>query len=170
MLTHVCLQSKKSSQSEFDFLTSTTNFRCFVMSPDRSSPQCPPPLHLKSVVDLHFHLEFHLEKAVPPFPLRTEKDTRALPPGKGWRFPVHLEFPLEKASHAIPVESFSSTAPAGTSVYQLLAEDADEDSIVRYALESGPSCLRRVAYLRVCGVVVGGGRSRSATSTARLWF
>jgi len=33
----------------------------------------------------------------------------------------------------------TATAPAGTSVYQLMAQDADEDSIIRYILESGMS-------------------------------
>ena len=31
----------------------------------------------------------------------------------------------------------SANAPPGTSVYQLMAQDADEGSIVRYILESG---------------------------------
>lgn len=31
----------------------------------------------------------------------------------------------------------SASAPSGTSVYQLMAQDADEDSAVRYILESG---------------------------------
>lgn len=39
----------------------------------------------------------------------------------------------------------TATAPSGTSVYQLMAQDADEDSIIRYILESGMShncCMR----------------------------
>jgi len=31
----------------------------------------------------------------------------------------------------------SSDAPLGTSVYQLMAEDRDQDSLVRYSLDSG---------------------------------
>jgi len=31
----------------------------------------------------------------------------------------------------------SANAPPGTSVYQLMAQDADEGSVVRYILESG---------------------------------
>jgi len=37
----------------------------------------------------------------------------------------------------------SSDAPLGTSVYQLMANDLDQDSLVRYSLESGkhkPNC------------------------------
>lgn len=36
--------------------------------------------------------------------------------------------------------TLSANAAAGTSVYQLMAEDVDQDSVVRYTLESGKSC------------------------------
>ena len=35
----------------------------------------------------------------------------------------------------------SADAPPGTSVYQLMAQDADEGSVVRYILESGECCV-----------------------------
>lgn len=37
----------------------------------------------------------------------------------------------------------STNAPPGTSVYQLMAQDADDNSLVRYILESG-QCLSSV--------------------------
>jgi len=37
----------------------------------------------------------------------------------------------------------SANAPPGTSVYQLMAQDADKGSIVRYILESGQSSFFR---------------------------
>ena len=65
-------------------------------------------------------------------------------------WPVHEEQPvrvrLSDVNDELPVfrnvpRPFLTTvamdAPPATSVYQLLAQDADEDSIVRYTLESG---------------------------------
>ena len=41
----------------------------------------------------------------------------------------------------------SASAPPGTSVYQLMAQDADDGSVVRYILESGQSWLRSFSLL-----------------------
>ena len=44
----------------------------------------------------------------------------------------------------------SSDAPLGTSVYQLMANDLDRDSLIRYSLESGKLYFR---FYRQKGVV-----------------
>jgi len=50
---------------------------------------------------------------------------------------VNDELPQFKNVPRPFLATVSANAPAGASVYQLIADDADEGSIVRYTLESG---------------------------------
>ena len=50
---------------------------------------------------------------------------------------VNDELPVFRNVPRPFLTTVSTSAPAGTSVYQLLAQDDDENSDVRYTLESG---------------------------------
>jgi len=56
---------------------------------------------------------------------------------------VNDELPVFRNVPRPFLTTVSTNAPPGTSVYQLLAQDDDDDSIVRYTLESG-------RFLAVC--------------------
>jgi len=60
---------------------------------------------------------------------------------------VNDELPVFRNVPRPFLTTISTNAPSGTSVYQLLAQDADEDSIVRYSLESGQSVGRCITTL-----------------------
>ena len=50
---------------------------------------------------------------------------------------VNDELPVFRNVPRPFLTTVSTNTPPGTSVYQLLAQDADEDSVIRYTLESG---------------------------------
>jgi hypothetical protein len=52
---------------------------------------------------------------------------------------VNDELPVFKNVPRPFLATVSANAAPGTSVYQLMAQDADDDSVVRYMLESGTS-------------------------------
>ena len=62
---------------------------------------------------------------------------------------VNDELPVFRNLPRPFLTTVSTTVPPGTSVYQLLAQDDDEDSVVRYTLESGTLCHRLVSDFKV---------------------
>ena len=68
---------------------------------------------------------------------------------------VNDELPVFRNVPRPFLTTVATNSPPGTSVYQLLAQDADEESVVRYTLESGRLCdWRWLAYCTASSCIV----------------